>query len=232
MLLLALATMRSAVRPMAPLSMGGAVGSGLLAARHFCIRGGAISASLDNDENKALYALGFNVGRQLGDLNCLSAAEVDSVLMGMRASVLGEESEVSLPDYVPMAQDLLQQKKEALAAKSAELGKMFLEKVKTTPVHTESHTLHPFPRSPPPSSPVTTPTPYPRPYPYPSSPPALPPFPTLTPPRPFRIRPQRRRAQSRQTQGSSFSSYRLGVAMRLLRRTASRFPHPRTKPNP
>ena len=49
------------------------------------LRGGGLFGApspppLDSDEDKALYALGCNVGRQVGDLDCFSSAEIDAAV--------------------------------------------------------------------------------------------------------------------------------------------------------
>ena len=52
----------------------------------------ALVTALDGETEKSLYALGFNVGRQMGELKSLDGAELDAVLRGMRACVLGHSS--------------------------------------------------------------------------------------------------------------------------------------------
>jgi len=82
-----------------------------------------LTAGVGNKDGDALYALGFNVGRQLGDFKVFSAEELDCALAGMKASILGEEPKVPLSEYVPLAVNLMQSKKDAAAEKAAEAGK-------------------------------------------------------------------------------------------------------------
>lgn len=61
---------------------------------------------LETAEEKALYALGSNIGRQLGDLKVLDAIQLDSVLEGMKDSILDQNPQVDLDTYMPKAQEL------------------------------------------------------------------------------------------------------------------------------
>ena len=45
------------------------------------LRGGM---ALETEDQKALYALGCNVGRQVGDLDCFSGEEIDTILFGLK----------------------------------------------------------------------------------------------------------------------------------------------------
>jgi len=62
------------------------------------------------------------VGRQLSDLNTLDAGQIDSVLSGIRSSLLAEEPEVPLSEYVPKAMAMLNAKKAAQADVTAKEG--------------------------------------------------------------------------------------------------------------
>ena len=89
---------------------------------------------LDSDEDKALYALGCNVGRQVGDLDCFSSAEIDTILMGTRDVLTRTEPRVELPAHLPKAAELFKARqqtqmeateaagKAAIAAAAAEEG--------------------------------------------------------------------------------------------------------------
>lgn len=50
------------------------------------LRGGT-AVTLDSDDAKSLYALGCNVGRQVGDLDCFTSHEIDIILSGMKDTV-------------------------------------------------------------------------------------------------------------------------------------------------
>ena len=64
--------------------------------------GGAVAAAADSDEDApAIYALGCNVGRQVGDLDCFSSAEIDTILMGTRDVLTRTEPRVELPAHLP-----------------------------------------------------------------------------------------------------------------------------------
>ena len=62
---------------------------------------GGPRASMSTEEGKALYALGFNIGNQLGDLKGFSEGEVDDILSGIKTALMDEPPEVPLAEYVP-----------------------------------------------------------------------------------------------------------------------------------
>merc|ERR1712087_494699 len=92
-----------------------------------CESRSAVRASLSSEMSSAWKALGYNIGSQLGELNVLDADEVDALLAGMRAQILGEEPSDPLAVYVPMASDMLQQKQAAAAEKASAAGVAALE---------------------------------------------------------------------------------------------------------
>mmetsp|Transcript_67557 Transcript_67557/g.179682 ORF Transcript_67557/g.179682 Transcript_67557/m.179682 type:complete len:239 (-) Transcript_67557:410-1126(-) len=83
--------------------------------------------SLDSEDSKALYALGCNIGKQLGDLKCLDADELDSVFLGMKDTILDAEPQVELSTYMMKASQLFEGKKGAKAEEAAKAGLMALE---------------------------------------------------------------------------------------------------------
>jgi len=85
-----------------------------------------IRATLDSEDTKAFKALGYNIGRQMGELKVLDVAELDCVLAGMRSNILGEEPEVPLAVYVPKAAAMMQSKKAAAAEMTVAAGKDYL----------------------------------------------------------------------------------------------------------
>ena len=75
------------------------------------MRGGAVS--LDSDDAKSLYALGCNVGRQVGDLDCFSPDEIDNILLGVKDTLTRKESQVELMEYLPKVAKLFKERQEA-----------------------------------------------------------------------------------------------------------------------
>ena len=53
-----------------------------------------VCCALDSEESKALYTLGNNIGRQLGDLKVFSESELESVFLGIKDNVLGKSPQV------------------------------------------------------------------------------------------------------------------------------------------
>ena len=98
----------------------------------FSLRGGAVK--LKTDEDKYCYALGCNVGRQIGDLDCLSPEELDVVLLAVKDVLTKQEARVNLMELMPKAAEYFKAKhdahlekieaasKEALVAAAAEEG--------------------------------------------------------------------------------------------------------------
>ena len=68
------------------------------------LRGGAIK--LKTDDDKALYALGCNVGRQVGDLDCFSPDEIDRILVGVKDTLTRTEHQVDLMEFLPKVAEL------------------------------------------------------------------------------------------------------------------------------
>ena len=91
------------------------------------IRGGTVRAALDAEDGKALKALGYNIGGQLGDLAVLDAEEIDAVLSGMRSHLVGDDWPCDMQAYVPLGGKILQEKQAAIAEKVAAAGMAALE---------------------------------------------------------------------------------------------------------
>jgi FKBP-type peptidyl-prolyl cis-trans isomerase len=91
------------------------------------VRGG-VQAALSDDDKKGLTALGYNVGSQLAELSVLSPEEIDLVLAGMKANMLGEAPEGDLKTFVPKGVAILEAKSKAKAEAMAEEGESALAK--------------------------------------------------------------------------------------------------------
>lgn len=89
--------------------------------------GTPVLSALDSEESKALYALGTNIGRQLGDLKVFTPGEIDSVFVGMKDSVLNLPPQVDLAVYQPKAGVLFTEKQAAAAEKAESAGLAFLD---------------------------------------------------------------------------------------------------------
>lgn len=84
------------------------------------LRGGG--KQLKTDDDKALYALGCNVGRQIGDLDCFDSNEIDTILMGVKDTVTRQEFQVNLQEALPKAAQMFQTKQAAHLEKVAAAG--------------------------------------------------------------------------------------------------------------
>ena len=90
--------------------------------------GGVRMMSLPTDEAKALHALGFNIGTQLGDIKVgFDESEIDYILSGIKASLSDEPPDVPLSEYVPRAAAMIQAKKAKMSEKAAAAGLEALE---------------------------------------------------------------------------------------------------------
>ena len=104
-----------------------AIGSrvGMAPTRHsFVPVRGASRMALATDEAKALHALGYNIGTQMGDLRggVFSEGEVDDLLTGIKAALVDEPPEVPLAEYVPKAAEIIQGRQAVKAEKAAAAG--------------------------------------------------------------------------------------------------------------
>lgn len=81
---------------------------------------------LDTDEAKALYALGCNVGRQLGDLDCFGEDELETVLSGLRDTLTRTPARVELKEHLPRAAEMFKLRAEAKASAAAAAGQSAL----------------------------------------------------------------------------------------------------------
>ena len=89
------------------------------------LRGGTIA--LESEDQKSLYSLGCNVGRQIGDLDCFSHEEIDIILFGMRDTLTRVEPRVNLMEYMPKVAALFKARQDAHIKKVEEASKEALE---------------------------------------------------------------------------------------------------------
>ena len=127
----------ASLAPARSFALGLGVRPGTLAA---AARRGLVRAAADSESetSKGLYAIGYNIGRQLTDLKVLTPPEVDSVLRGMRDTLLDAEPEVPLSVYVPKAAEYLQSKQAAAAEKNVEAGVAALSAAAAEPGATQT----------------------------------------------------------------------------------------------
>jgi FKBP-type peptidyl-prolyl cis-trans isomerase FkpA len=90
------------------------------------ITGSAFAADMSEDQ-KTVYALGANIGKQIGAFN-LSPAELEILKKGLSDSVLNAKLAVPLEEYGPKIQGLASKRAAAGGAKNVELGKAFADK--------------------------------------------------------------------------------------------------------
>ena len=67
--------------------------------------------------DKTLYALGCNVGRQVGDLDCFSSNEIDMILVGLKDTLIKAEEQVNLMEYLPKVAEVFKERSDAHLAK-------------------------------------------------------------------------------------------------------------------
>jgi FKBP-type peptidyl-prolyl cis-trans isomerase FkpA len=86
----------------------------------------ATAPKIETDEQKTLYVLGQNVGRNLEAFS-LSAAELEIVKAGLTDHVLKREAKVSIETYAPKIQQLVQERRAKKAEETKAQAKPFLE---------------------------------------------------------------------------------------------------------
>lgn len=79
------------------------------------------------EDQKTIYTLGANIGKQMGAFN-LSSAELDILKKGLGDSVLNAKLAVPFEEYAPKIQGLAAKRAAVGGAKNAELGKAFADK--------------------------------------------------------------------------------------------------------
>lgn len=92
--------------------------------------------SLDNDDDKTFYAMGYMLGGNLQRLN-LSDKELAALYKGIAAAAKGEQAEVDMATYQNRIQEVFKTRMDKVAAKEKEDGKAFIDKF----VKDESATL-------------------------------------------------------------------------------------------
>jgi FKBP-type peptidyl-prolyl cis-trans isomerase FkpA len=86
----------------------------------------ACAAPLDAETANAFRCMGFNIGRQLGELNVLEEDEIDALLAGIKDNLVGEDPAGPLSEGVPKAAAIMQARAAAQAEKAAAAGLEFL----------------------------------------------------------------------------------------------------------
>lgn len=66
--------------------------------------------------------MGFNIGRQLGELNVLEEEEIDALLAGLKLNLLGDDPPGPLSEGVPKAAEIMQARAAAKAEEAATAG--------------------------------------------------------------------------------------------------------------
>ena len=89
------------------------------------------------DEQKALYALGLSMGRQVAIFS-LTPEELEFVKAGLETQVKGTEPAVDFKAYGPKLQEMARARAEARTTKEKEKSKAFLEKAAKEPGATAS----------------------------------------------------------------------------------------------
>jgi FKBP-type peptidyl-prolyl cis-trans isomerase FkpA len=90
----------------------------------------AAEPELQTDEQKALYALGVAISRNLAGFN-LTAKELELVEAGLADGVLHKEPKVDIQAYGPKLQELQNARMAVVAAAEKQAGQAFLDKAAT-----------------------------------------------------------------------------------------------------
>lgn len=91
------------------------------------VRTGTTRAALVSEDSKALHAIGYNIGGQLGDLTGFEEENVDAILSGIKLALMEEPPEVPLAEYVPMGARLIQSRQAKKAEAAVAAGAAALE---------------------------------------------------------------------------------------------------------
>ena len=94
--------------------------------------GGGGNVSLNNDDQKTLYALGLILGRNVASFG-LSASELDTVKAGMTDAALGKKPRVELEVYGPKVNQLRNKRMSAKSEVEKDKGKAYADKAAQEP---------------------------------------------------------------------------------------------------
>lgn len=83
--------------------------------------------SLDSEDDKTFYAMGYMLGGNLQRLN-LTDKELSALYKGIATAAKGENSEVDMATYQNRIQEVFKTRMDKVAAKEKEDGKAFIEK--------------------------------------------------------------------------------------------------------
>ena len=92
------------------------------------LRRAAVRAALDTETANAFGCMGFNIGRQLGELNVLEEEEIDALLGGIKSYLMEDGPPGPLSEGVPKAAAIMQERAAAKAEEAAKEGIVFLGK--------------------------------------------------------------------------------------------------------
>ena len=95
--------------------------------------GGPTASALATDQSKALHALGYNIGGQMGDLRGFDAQGVDDILSGIRAALLEQPPEVKMEEFMPKAAQMMQARQQAMSQEMAQAGAQALASAANEP---------------------------------------------------------------------------------------------------
>ena len=79
-----------------------------------------------NDDERAIYAIGFQIGRNVGSFG-FSAAELKVLQSGLRDSALGKPAAIDISLFAARVNELLERRMGAAAAKEKKIGKTFAD---------------------------------------------------------------------------------------------------------
>lgn len=89
---------------------------------------------LDGEHSTAFAAMGYSVGtNMLAELKVLHPNEVDALLRGVRASLVGEDAPADLKEYVPVAHELMAERKVARTSMAMAEGDTAIDKAAAEP---------------------------------------------------------------------------------------------------
>ena len=77
---------------------------------------------IDVDTANAFSCMGFNIGRQLSELNVLEEDELDALLAGIKLNLMDDDPPGPLSEGVPRAAEIMRERVGAQAKKAAEAG--------------------------------------------------------------------------------------------------------------
>src|SRR5262245_1639784 len=89
---------------------------------------GALAADPQTDEQKAFYALGIGLSKQLGQLQPVTPQEIEFINAGLADALLGNKPKLDPEQYAPKLREIAAARSKVASESEKKKGAAFVEK--------------------------------------------------------------------------------------------------------